>query len=360
MKVAFISFDWPEYCLRLTNALAKDADVCLLAPRPWQRHLQHLDQKIAFRPFRKPRFRQPLRQLMMIRQILGAVRAFGPDVVHLQHGHPWFNLALPLLRRYPLVLTIHDPRFHPGDQESLVMPQRLIDFGFHRANQVIVHTDQTAEIVINELGIDAGIVHVVPHIQLGDEAAQADVAEEENVILFFGRIWEYKGLAYLIKAQPRVSAQVPDAAFVIAGRGEEFAPYRAMMADPARFQVYNEYISDDDRARLFRQASVVVLPYIEASQSGVIPVAYTFGKPVIATTVGGLPEQVEDGRTGLLVPPADETALADAIIRLLQDTALRRQMGANGKQKLDAEWSADAVARKTLPVYKTAIANLAP
>lgn len=358
MRIVFISFDWPEYCLRLTNALAKEAQVCLIAPRPWGNHLQWLDQDVVFRPINKPRFRQPLRQLKMVMKVLRIVKAFKPDVIHIQHGHPWLNLALPLLRRYPLVFTIHDPRFHPGDKESQRMPQRIIDFGFRQAKQVIVHTTQTAQIVIDELKINREIVHIVPHIQLGDDTAQQEVQEDKYMVLFFGRIWEYKGLEYLIKAEPFITAQVPEAKFVIAGRGEDFTPYQNMMVHPEKFVVYNEYISDDKRAELFRQASMIVLPYIEASQSGVIPVAYTFEKPVIATDVGGLPEQVENGRTGFLIPPRDEKALAEKIVCLLQDEALRHQFGANGKQKLDTEWSADAVAKKTLPVYARAIEGL--
>ena len=106
---------------------------------------------------------------------------------------------------------------------------------------------------------------------------------------------------------------------------------------------------------MFRRASVVALPYVDASQSAVIPVAYTFGKPVVATTVGGLPELVEDGRTGFLVPPRDEQALADAVVRLLRDRELRHQLGANGKRKVDTECSPDAVAHRTLEVYRCAL-----
>jgi glycosyltransferase involved in cell wall biosynthesis len=84
-------------------------------------------------------------------------------------------------------------------------------------------------------------------------------------------------------------------------------------------------------------------------------VAYTFAKPVVATTVGGLPSMVEHGRTGYLVPPRDERALAEAILRLLRDPALRREMGANARRKLDAECGAEAVARQTLAVYRRAL-----
>ncbi len=107
---------------------------------------------------------------------------------------------------------------------------------------------------------------------------------------------------------------------------------------------------------LFRQASVVVLPYIDASQSGVIPVAYTFAKPVVATTVGGLPEMVDDGCTGYLVPPRDSDALADAVVHLLQHPTLRHALGANAKRKAETEWAPDVIAEQTLQVYHRAVA----
>ncbi|MDX1522316.1 MAG: glycosyltransferase family 4 protein, partial [Anaerolineae bacterium] len=157
------------------------------------------------------------------------------------------------------------------------------------------------------------------------------------------------------RAEPLITAQVPNARIMIAGKGEDFGRYRRLMRDPERFIVYNEFIPHEQVAPFFRRASVVALPYIDATQSGVIPTAYTFGKPVVVTTVGGLPSMVEHGRTGYLVPPRDEQALAEAIIRLLQDKALRRKLGANGKRKVDSEYSAENVARKTLQVYEETV-----
>jgi glycosyltransferase involved in cell wall biosynthesis len=142
---------------------------------------------------------------------------------------------------------------------------------------------------------------------------------------------------------------------VIAGQGEDFARYRQMMVHPDRFTVYNEFVPEHRCSELFQQASVVVLPYVEASQSGVIPMAYTFMKPVVATTVGGLPEMVEDGRTGYLVPPRDEHSLAAAVVRLLRNKPLRRQLGLNGKRKLDAECAPPVIAQQTFEVYNRAI-----
>jgi glycosyltransferase involved in cell wall biosynthesis len=174
-------------------------------------------------------------------------------------------------------------------------------------------------------------------------------------VLFFGRIWEYKGLEFLIRAEPLITAEVPDARIVIAGHGEDFARYRQIMIHPDRFTVYNEFIPEERSTELFQQASVVVLPYVEATQSGVISLAYEFMKPVVATTVGGLPEIVEDGRTGYLVPPRDEHALAAAIVRLLRNKPLRRLLGQNAKRKLDAECGPSVIAQQTFDVYTRAL-----
>ena len=131
------------------------------------------------------------------------------------------------------------------------------------------------------------------------------------------------------------------------------------MVHPDRFIVDNEFISEDRVADYFRRASVVVLPYIEASQSGVIPMAYSAAKPVVATSVGGLPEMVEDGSTGYLVAPRDAAQLADAVTRLLLDAQLRRRMGENGKRKMEAECSPSVIAQKTVDIYHRAVERVA-
>jgi glycosyltransferase involved in cell wall biosynthesis len=124
------------------------------------------------------------------------------------------------------------------------------------------------------------------------------------------------------------------------------------MRHPERFLILNRYIRDDETVQLFQSASVVVLPYIESSQSGVIPLAYTYGKPVVATAVGGLPEMVIHGVTGLLVPPRDERQLADAIVMLLGNDALRRKMGDAAKRFIQRNCSPSLVAQETMGVYR--------
>jgi len=354
VKVAFVSFDFGEYCVRLASAVAQNTNIFLFLPEHEAEPYAHLlSSSVVLRMFKKPRLRQPLHQMLMVEGIVRGVRQFKPDVIHLQQGHMWFNFALPLLGRYPLVVTSHDPITHAGEKT----PQQIFDWGCNRAGQIIVHVPQMKELFIRRLHMPSGRVHVIPHVLCGDDAAQPRIQDEEHLVLFFGRMSEYKGLEYLIRAEPLITDQVPQARIVIAGTGEEFGRYRRMMTNPERFIVHNEYVSNEKRAELFRRASVVVLPYIEATQSGVIPVACSFGKPVVATAVGGLPAQVDDGETGYLVPPRDERALAEAIVRLLRNRDLRHQLGANGKRKITSECNPDVVARDTLAVYQLAVSS---
>ncbi|MHB0875987.1 MAG: glycosyltransferase family 4 protein [Anaerolineae bacterium] len=357
MKVAFLSFDFGEYCIRLASALTEHADVMLLLPEQLASlHMAKLDPAVTFRPFHKPRLRQPVQQLLTALRIVRTIRDYSPDLIHFQHGHMWFNLALPLLARYPLVVTMHDVQHHAGDSESHIVPQSIMDIGYHRANEVIVHAQRLRDLAADRLSLPLERLHVIPHVLIGEDG-QANGPRDDGVsVLFFGRIWGYKGLEYLIRAEPIVTAAVPEAHFVIAGEGEDFERYRRMMAHPDRFTVINEYVPDAVRADLFRQAAVVTLPYVEASQSGVIPVAYTAGKPVIATTVGGLPEMVADGETGYLVPPRDEQALAQAIITVLRDADRRWRMGDAARRRIHEECGPEVVARQTIAVYEEALA----
>jgi glycosyltransferase involved in cell wall biosynthesis len=357
LRVALISSNFGEYCVRLANSLSSHADVLLLMPqRLAAPHVEKLDGAVRLYSFQSHRFRQPLRQLLTIRTIIREIRAFAPDVIHYQGFHPWFDLTFALWHQYPLVFTVHDFRAHPGDKLTQKTPFWLEMLARSRADQIIVHSRHVGELLTQHWGGAGENISIMPHIQIGQELAPSEVAveEEEHLILFFGRIWQYKGLEYLIRAEPLISREVPDVRILIAGQGEDFSRYTSLMVHPDRFIVDNEFISEQRTAEYFQRASVVVLPYIEASQSGVIPLAYSAAKPVVATEVGGLPEMVEHGATGYLVAPRNPAQLADAVVRLLLDRDLRRHMGLNGKRKLEAECSPEVIARKTIEVYRRA------
>lgn len=356
MKAALVSFDFPELSATVANGVARQAEVRLCLPEPEARDATpYLREARSLVPFPKPRLRQPAAQARTCVRLVRDLRAWRPDVVHLQQGQLYFNLALGGLRR-PLVVTVHDATCHPGDRLSRKTPQWAMDRAFRRADRVIVHAEAVREAVTRR-GVPRGRIDVLPHPAIGLAAAPLAGPPADPVVLFFGRLWPYKGLRWLIEAEPLLAERIPGVRIVIAGEGEDLEPYRRLMVHPDHFEIHNERISDEHRAQLFRRARVVALPYVEASQSGVVPVAYANARPVVATTVGGLPEAVADGVTGLLVPPRDPRALADALARVLGEPGLAEAMGAAGRTRLLDDAGEEAVGAATVAVYERAIAE---
>jgi glycosyltransferase involved in cell wall biosynthesis len=230
------------------------------------------------------------------------------------------------------------------------------------AHQLIVHGRQQAELLRAAYGTPDARINVVP---LGVPAAFRSMASEHvgrpepRTVLFFGRLRAYKGLEVLLQAVPEVAARIPDLRVVVAGEGSYPIVQQAAAEHPERYTVINRFIPAAEVASLFQRAGVVVLPYVEATQSGVVPLAYLFGRPVVATRVGSIPEVVDDGSTGYLVPPGDPGALASAMIRLLEDDERREAMGRAAAAKAERDLSWGAIAARTTAVYERARQQLA-
>lgn len=356
MRVVLLDFHLYSYSVPLANALSEHCDVTLmLSDKASDHHLQALRSDVRLWQFHPWRIRYPL-NIWTITQILREIAAIKPQVVHQVAGFEWMDFALPLLRRQALVSTVHDAQIHPGDRESSGLGHSL---EWKCATQVIVHAEAIKRQLIEERHVAEDKVQVVAHgtYDFYLRWASEQVAERENTILFFGRIWDYKGLQYLIEAEPLITARIPNARIVIAGRGDDFGKYERMMVNRDRFEVHNYRVPDEQVAQLFQEASIVVCPYIEASQSGVLAIANAFGKPVVATTVGGIPEMVEQGKTGLLVPPRDAHQLADAIVSLLQDRPRREAMSRCTLKKSQTDLSWAHIADQTMQVYQQAEAR---
>jgi glycosyltransferase involved in cell wall biosynthesis len=337
-----------HYASQLSDALLKTNIVCLIAP---EKICCDLNNNVNL--FKIP---APVRYFSLttlkFNILLRAIDKINPDVVHITIMHPWLIFALPFLRKYPLVATIHDIGMHRGEWHPVwaLSVWMLIRY----ADKVFVHGTRSMSTLVDR-GVSNSKITIIPH---GDYSfftkySQRDI-EETNTVLFFGRIVDYKGLEYLIKAEPLITEKEPDVKIIIAGEGD-FEKYRKLIKYARNFEIFNRFISEEKVAGLFQTAKVIVLPYTEGTQSGIIPIAYAFKKPVVVTNVGDIPEVVDDGKTGFIVPPRDEKALADAIIKLLKDDELRKQMGENAYKKMKEELSWDKIAEKTIEVYKEAI-----
>jgi glycosyltransferase involved in cell wall biosynthesis len=263
-----------------------------------------------------------------VRDLAQQIRSFKPDVLLCPMVHPWTPELQKRLSRIPAVTTVHDPAAHPGvthwmsslwEKRSARLASRCVVLG----ETFVEH--------MKAQGIDAQKIDVIPHaiFSFYDRFAQtAPAARAPRSLLFFGRITEYKGLDVLIRAFQMSQVRTPDLQLHIIGEGD-MRPYGHLLAAARNVTVVNRWVSDEEVPEIFQSADIVVVPYTSASQSGVIALAASFGRPVIATRVGAISEQIQDGKTGLLVQPRDADVLSSAIDRLLADHELRNQIGRN-------------------------------
>jgi len=178
-----------------------------------------------------------------------------------------------------------------------------------------------------------------------------EVYEEPFSILFFGRISPYKGIEYLIEATKLLVKKIPELKVIIAGSGEFYFDIAEIKNDE-HFEIHNYYISNEKLTEFISRSSVVVCPYTDATQSGVVMTAYAFNKPIIATDVGSFSEYVIDGETGIIVPPKNSEALAEAIQKLIMDKKLLDYMRNQIKKLKEQRFNWEKSAEELTNIYK--------
>lgn len=271
--------------------------------------------------------------------------AARPDLVLIQWWVPFWAPSLAcvatLLRRWTgarLVFICHNVLPHEGGG---CLRSALVRLALARGDAFIVHSDaDEAALRVLLPGLADAAIHraLLPAFTIATPAdpaasrARLGLPADAPVALFFGFVRPYKGVMHLIEALPAAIEAVPGLRLVVAGEfWDSVESYRARaaalgVADRVHFD--DRYVPNEEVGTYFAAADLVVMPYVEASQSAVATLAVAFGLPIVATRVGGLPEVVIDGETGLLVPPADPAALAEAIGRVLGDAELRAHLRA--------------------------------
>lgn len=270
------------------------------------------------------------------------------DIFHIVASHEWNPLLFQLIRimKKNLVFTVHDPVHHLGAPFYI----RLSDKILIKNSDALIVLSKLGKAQLKSKGVAQEKIFHIPHgVYSFFLQWRSKNVQQEKVILFFGRIEKYKGLDFLIKAFFRASVDLPGWKLVIAGSGD-LTPVEPDLRHP-RIEVINRFISDAEVAALMERSSMVVLPYSEATQSGVIPIAYAFSKPVIAMNVGSLGEMVLHGETGLLVPPDNLGELVQAIKLLANNDLLSRQMGRYAFEWGNKEWGWEGIAQKHIDVY---------
>jgi glycosyltransferase involved in cell wall biosynthesis len=246
-----------------------------------------------------------------------------------------------------IVLTAHNVNAGQRDGDDDFMNRLTLRIQYLLSDHIFVHTEQMRKALqagfnVPESKISVipfGINNTVPNTALTSSEARQRLclSESHKVVLFFGNIAPYKGLEYLVDAMAVLALKGADYRLIIAGRPKNCEPYweaiqRRLSSPQLRSCVIEriEYVPDVDTEIYFKAADVLVLPYVQVFQSGVLFLGYNFGLPVIASDVGSLREDVVEGRTGVVCKPRDSIDLAKEIedyfaSPLYQELEMRRR-----------------------------------
>jgi glycosyltransferase involved in cell wall biosynthesis len=281
---------------------------------------------------------QPSRFRLLAEQ----VRSQRPDVLFFPMFYTWNPFLQRNLGDIPSLVAVHDPVPHPG-LRSLAF-KWLEDASLRQAARCLIFSQSLAG-ALQQRGVPAERIILIPHGELSYYTRLQPAiprTSTSTTLLFFGRITAYKGLDGLLQAYRRLIPR-PGLRLLLVGEGD-LRPYRSQMDGLPGIDIVNRWVADEEVGKYFGQANVVVLPYTSASQSGVIALAAAYGLPVVSTRVGGIPEQVEDGVSGLLVDPDQPEQLENAIKRLLDEPDLGDRLGRNLKRRFAEDFSWDRLA----------------
>lgn len=273
--------------------------------------------------------------------------------------------ALRFMRRR-VVLVAHNVVPHGSDRGAVLPGPYRVAYG--QADAIVTLCEAERDRLVRMSPPAAAKTAVIPHGEFGFAALQTGPAEETRrrlgvpedrpLLLCFGRLLPYKGIDDLLDALVLLRDRAPLPYTVIAGEspGPDTEPaLRARirdlsLTDDVLLQV--GYVSPQETADLFAACDAVVLPYREATQSGVVMLAYSYGRPVVVTDVGGLPEYVDEGETGEIAPANDPAGFADAVERLIADTErlAARKASISAASPRRFEW--DVIAARFIPVLR--------
>ncbi len=293
--------------------------------------------------YRKEKHSWALGNLRVTMELYRRLKKENYDIIHVTEVLRYFEWPLLQFRK-KMVMSVHDPFLHSS------MWSRVVE-SYHRIMyrllpNFIIFNNQQKDDFIATYRMKRKNVHVSSLSKYSYLTAFPTAqAPTYHYALFFGKIRGYKGLEYLFPAMDMVHKKHPDFKLLVAGSGQyyfDISPY----SNCDYIQILNRFFRDSELASLLANADFIVCPYNDATQSGVVMAAYAYDKPCIVTEVGGLPEMVEHGKLGIVVPPRDLHQLAQAMCTMIEQPTLLQQFA----NDIHAEYSSGRFAWKNIAV----------
>jgi D-inositol-3-phosphate glycosyltransferase len=276
-----------------------------------------------------------------------------------------------------VVLTAHNVNAGKRDSTDSVLNRLSLRIQYRLADHIFVHTEKGKLELNEEFGVPQsrvtvipfGINNAVPNTSITQHEAkqQLGIQDDRKTILFFGRITPYKGLDYLVAAFRQISGRHDDCRLIVAGRPEnDCLSYWNAIQEQIRGEVRDgrillraDHIPDDETELYFKAADVLVLPYRNIYQSGVLFLSYSFGLPILASDLDALKDQIIEGETGFVFRSEDPVDLAATIERYFASDLFANLKGRRQAiQAIAAErHSWEVVGRMTMEVYGNLLQN---
>lgn len=274
----------------------------------------------------------------------------------------WWFLAQKILG-CRIVVTAHNVLPHENDRWDYLIKALV----YRACDRIIVHSDYVRNRLLSIFPVKSSKIHVIRHGNfdhylpadpIGKSRARVELGfdSSDHISLFFGYVRRYKGLDLLLDAFDLAASQNSSLKLLIAGAADTISMEDqcrqriARSPHRSRIKCHFQFVPEDQVATYFQASDLVVLPYKAIDHSGLLHLAYSFGKAVIATAVGDFPECVKNGATGYLVE-ANALELASAILRAFQDPAALGRMGREAKSFSESEFSWNEAAFRTRILY---------
>lgn len=259
-----------------------------------------------------------------------------PKIFHILWNNKFETFdRIPLMLYYKLLgkkilLTVHNVNARKRDSNDTWFNRLTLKIQYRLVDHLFVHTEKMKRDLMEQFDVSASAISVIPFginnavpntsLTSGDARQRLGLTENDRTILFFGNIAPYKGLEYLVDAFLKVVATSGNYRLIIAGNVKNCELYWNNIQEMIKRDVNGgqmllkiEHIPDDETEVYFKAADLLVLPYTHIYQSGVLFLGYSFGLPVVATDVGDLREEINEGRTGHICRSEDSVDLARAI-----------------------------------------------
>jgi glycosyltransferase involved in cell wall biosynthesis len=292
------------------------------------------------------------------RQVARAIQEDAPDVVIDTGSGPWKGLIQGYLRgRIPQAEFVHDVEHHPD--RWLVMCHLMDMVSPSRADIRIALSRYSHEHLRRRYPNGANIESRLGVLHPAVDPDCERIASLRNRMLFFGRIEKYKGLDILADAYEKALAANPELKLSVVGQGPVSQELSARMVGMG-VNLRNTWIPTEEIPAIISSHGVMVMPYLSATQSAIAAVAMANGMPSIATSTGAMAEQVIDGRNGMIVPPGDAGALAEAMLRIAGDASLALSMSQEALAVAKELYSWDKIAARLLADLGAVVAVRAP